>query len=218
MLRARILQRKLKKQQKRQQRINHRTLKVFSDCDFLPAWRFFKVFETDDKRYIVDCDTIPEYDQNRLVKIWDDLIKQYDKISGENVFENSFLDINSDLEEWNELVVLKAHYGLIRIGRAERLKDLEEFGIKADKITYDLAMKVRSEILKRETRLEIDSMSMNDTSKYRPSFIQSIVQLSNLLSRSIDYKTVTVSEYIYLNKEAKEIVKARQPKKELWER
>ena len=183
----------------------------------MPAWRFFKAFE--DLRYLIDCDILPEYDIELLASVWDRLLIQYDQISGEHIFENIYADLDTDLEEWNEIIILRIHYGLLRVGHTERIHELKEFGIKAETFSLDLMQRLRSEIMKRYTRIELDQAieSENETKafKQKSTYIQSVVQLSQILGRTLDHKTITTSEYIYLNKEAREVIKAKTPKS-LW--
>lgn len=209
-VRAKFLTLYKKKKLKDLQKRNGKILKVFNDCDFLPAWRFFKTLETGDLRYLLDCDVLPEYDTEILVPVWDNLQAQYDKIKGDNYFSSYYNDINADLDDWCDLIILKACHGLLNIGRPEALPILSnDFGIEAKDITANLIYIVGQKIRSIEMRIQIEMVD-KPKPKQGNQFIKSVVQLSSILNRTIDHKTITVSEYIYLDKEAQEVIQAKK--------
>jgi hypothetical protein len=176
----------------------------WNSCDFLPAWRFFAVLDNgNDYRYLLKCDELPEaYDYEYLAPVWDKLCNQYDKINGESTFKNSILDLNADILEINELTMLKAAYNLMLLGDATGCK---YFGF--DRLTPENVQKARSVVIKKETRLKIAelerSQGKSKTKSDENYYIAAIVWLSNLLDRPLDKDKLTVTEWLYWNKEAK---------------
>jgi hypothetical protein len=169
----------------------------------------------------LDCDKLPEYDTELLAGDWDKLITQYDEIEGTHLFESLIDDIEYEVEGWNEIVILKAHYGLLRIGRLDRVEELQDFGIDILGLTKDstnipieLIQRVRSEIMKRYTRIEIDEARSGEEHKKKGGdYIESVVYLSHVLApQIIDPMTITVTRYIQLNKLAKKLTSAKTQK------
>lgn len=179
-------------------------------------YRFNMVNETGDKRYLLDCNDydLPVYDEELLAPVWDKIIEQYDEISGDNAFQKVFGETLSELQDWNEYIILKACYGLLQLGNEYALPILrDDYGIDCTKITFALIQQVGSMIKKKETDLSIEQLSKPEAGK-KADYTKSVIELSTILTVPIDPKKITVTEYINYNKVVKEVIAARKPKTE----
>ena len=197
---------KLKKLRKQTRKINY-----FDDCDTLPAWRFFKVLETEDIRYLLDVKRLPEYFEPLLEPVWEKIVAQYDKMNGDYVFRNSYRDKAEDIQDLNTLIILKACFELISLGSKKALPTLKEmFGISIDEITVESIRKVRSRYMLLKTQMEIKSIQKKGEKKSDDnSYVKAVISISNILNRNINPNEITVTEWVYLNKSCREIVKAK---------
>lgn len=200
----------------RQKRRNQRSLKIYNNCDFLPAWRFFKILETDDKRYLLKCDKLPEYFEHLLEPVWDDIINQFDKLNGEFVLTNAIRDEVEDIIMINSYIILKAAFELMQLGEKKALPILQnDCGVNVTDITPDSIKKVRTQVLRAQTKLQIHQLKKaarkeNDEKKEGNTYIRSVIQMSSILGRQLNKDKITVTEWIYLDKECKEIIKIKK--------
>lgn len=197
---------KLKSLKKR----NRKKLTVFDSCDNLPAWRFFKILKTGELRYLLDCKKLPEYFTPLLEPVWDQILQEYDKLTGDMVFESAFVNAREMIEEQNNYHILIAIHRQMLCNDKRSLGHLEDiFGIILPDISVKTITKVEKLIKQRKTKLEIQA-ARNGGEEHRDDFIRSIVQISNILKRNIDKDSVTIAEYVYLNNDCKEIIKAHK--------
>ena len=148
------------------------------------------------------------YDQSSLASVWDEILSEYDRLNGDYFFSSSNEDLASDIEEINHINILKACYGLMLLGQGKALEELANEGIIIDNINYESIIKLRSIILNLQTRIQIREAGIPSESKEENTFTDAITQLSNIFKRQIDKDRVTVSEWIALNKQVKELNKA----------
>lgn len=201
---------KAKRVIKEQQKANQK-IQIYKSCDFLPAWRFFEILKTTDYRYLLIIDNFLiktiEYDQSLLAPVWDEILNEYDRLNGDYFFTSTNDDLISDIEEINHINILKACYCLMLLGQDKALKELAELGIKIDKISYESVIRLRSIILNLQTKIQIREASISDDKKEDNTFIDAVTRLSNIFKRQIDKDRITVSEWIVLNKQVKELNK-----------
>lgn len=189
---------------------NRKNLRIFDSCDNLPAWRFFKTLKTNDLRYLLNSVSLPEYDTALLEPVWDQILKEYDQIKGELVFEEAFLNALDDVFEISELNIMRACLNMMMLGDERALKHLEEtFGITYKSITVDNIVKLSKQISQLETAIKIGRFEETQEEKTE-SFIRAIVSMSNILKRTIDKDRITIAEFIYLNNDCSEIIKAQK--------
>lgn len=149
------------------------------------------------------------YDQSSLAPVWNEILSEYDRLNGDYFFSCANEDLASDLEEINHINILKACYGLMLLGQGKALEELANEGIIIDNINYESVIKLRSIILNLQTKIQIREASIPSESKEENTFIDAITQLSNIFKRQIDKDKVTVSEWIALNKQVKELNKIK---------
>lgn len=222
-----INQQNSQKRQKKPQRlrilikkwVNKKWIPIYDSCDILPAWRFFKILETNEYRYLLKFQgrKLPEYFGVLLEPIWDALLVEYDQLNGEQIFTNSFKDLASDIQDYNEYIILKCCYNLLLLGDDKALPYLENnFGMVFDEVSSNAITKVRQRVLREETRMKIMQLQkdeqnvINDKVKDQSSFIHSIVQMSNILNRNIDKDKITVSEWVITMSECQKLIKAKK--------
>ena len=195
-------------------------LNVFSSCDTLPAYRFFHILKTADYRYLLDIKHPEkvEYFEHLLLPIWDDILTEYDNLNGDKIFTNSLLDINSDLQEYNDLIIMRACCNLMSIGSKKGLKYLSEIGIDYEDITIANINDLKRRIALLDTNLQIKRLANDDKKDNKDfNFIQAVVSYSNILGRQIDKDRTTVSEWIFISAECRKIVEARSKKSNEWQ-
>lgn len=153
---------------------------------------------------------MPEYFENLLEPVWDEILKEYDRLNQTHIFNQGFLDELDDLEDRNTWIILRSCFNLMLLGQESAFVELKKLGINVSDFSEDSFKKVRSKIGKLNTMMNLKSVGA-DTSKEERQFTESIVQMSNILKRHIDKDTVTVSEWIYLNKECRKMAKSTEP-------
>lgn len=188
---------------------NKAFLDVYTSCDTLPAWRFFKILNSGELRYLVDSKRIAEYFHYLLEPIWDDILIEYDRINNVQLFTNAFKDFFADIQDKNELIIMRACYDLLNIGSEKGISPLEDLGIIITEINPKSIDFVRRKIAQFETKLTINALSEEKGEKTDNNYLKSIVQMSNILGRTIDKNGISVTEWVFLNKECAEIVKAK---------
>lgn len=200
---------KKKKLQKR----NRKKYQILNNCDWLKAWRFFHILNTDDYRYLLDFEGSipPEYDGSLLAPEWDKIVEQVDQIKGQNLMKDSILDLNEQLQDYIRLTKLKNCYILMRCGRESAIDHLKEMKVNISEISVESMRFLRSKILRLETKLNIEKVEQLTGEKNEDNeFIRSVIGISTILGLTIDKNNISTTEYFILEKEAKEYIKAKK--------
>lgn len=217
LLRMKSYQAKLKAHlEKQKQRRIAESLERYDHPDNLPAERFFKILESNDLRYLLKVKKLPEYTPADLEFIWENIIKEYERITKDNSFTNRLQDLLDDAREINSLIRLRALFSLMRMGEESILEDLKEYGFNFSVINPDNTNKVRNKILREITKLEVQFMrnKAENDSQEPFNFLKVLQQLSNVFHRNVD-RNISLTEWIFLIREAKEYIKhgkVRRPK------
>ena len=202
---------RLRKQKKR----NKKELIVFTNCEELPAWRFFKILKTGELRYLLDCKILPEYYTHLLEPIWDQILIEFDQLNKTQHFTNAFKDFYADLIEQNEVIGMKACIYLMECGNKNSLIYLRGYGFDFTEITPKNIWIVENRIKRIDTKRRIRKAKEKSEGNYNKpddNYIKGIVEMSNILGRNIDFK-ITIAEWIFLHKDCDEIIKARKKAK-----
>lgn len=88
-----------------------------------------------------------------------------------------------------------------------------ECGIIIKDIDQDSLRVVHSAILRFQTRLRIQAVQRDEEKgpvSQTDEYIQSVVQMSNILGRTIDAGKITTTEWVVTNNECRKIIKARK--------
>lgn len=199
------------KQLKRLRKVNQNKYRLFKDCDFLKAWRFFKITETNDYRYLIDSIEPVEYDPKILADTWDKITTQFDKIKGTEIFKNRIKDIQDDLEGYNNYIILKLCLMLMLCGDISSLEYLDRLlNIKFESISLENIRWLRNQVLRNETKLNIKALEESDTKDSGSDYVKSVIAISSIIGRHIDKDLISVTEYIHLENEARKIIEIKK--------
>ena len=189
---------------------NHLLIKPYKNCTELLAKKFFKALDTQDFRYILKCDYLPEYNQNRLNHIWDNIIKEYDDLTGKNIFGYQLMELKHDLSRINRLNGLNAAYQLMLLDEKKALEDLRYWGVNVTKNTYNEQKRILSLILMEQTKINIQNMRKGSFHKdKKDSFFDSLFDMESFLERNLD-ENMTVVKWVSVVKSTNKKINARK--------
>lgn len=184
----------------------NRKIKAYSSVDDIPAYRFFNIIELGDFRWLLQCKELPKfYDNSLLYGIYDKLIKQIDKINGTNDFSYNLKENQERIIENNRMVGLISAFALMKYDCKKAIKGLAYFGVNIENCSIKNIKKVRGIIMREQTRIKLEGIQNNELTKAGNSnsikYTHAVVQASNILKRHIDYKQITLTEWLFLQKE-----------------
>lgn len=190
-------------------RINHLLIKPYKDCNTLLAWKFFKALDTGDYRYILKSKVLPEYSIDKLSPIWDNIITEYDKITGKYNFGWQLMDLNYNVSQISRLDGIKACYELLLLGQDSAIEKLKGWGYVIPKNTHKEREKLKSFYLGEQTKYKIRSERKKATKsdKKGQTFIQAMINL-NYIGYTANKDTITLIEFIEAVKQAQEFTKS----------
>lgn len=172
--------------------------------------------KTNEFRYLLDIPgrKLPEYFEYLLVPVWDQILFEFDKLNGDNTFSNAFKDTQADIQELNELIIMKSCYNLMLLGQNIALTYLSnECGIEISEITHESIERLGRKIRQTEMRMQIVALEKGDDQaedeQSGSDYIKSIVQMSNILGRQLDKDKITIAEWVYCNKECQKLIKVK---------
>lgn len=198
-----------KKQPENRKKLSLENSNVYS-FDGLLAWKFFKILDTNELRYLIKSRNLPDGDYEFLEPIWDSYLSKFDKINGEAKFKNSILDRLSDIEEWNEIGMMNICYELMLIGDERVLGLLSEyFGIEFTDINTDTISKARSILTRKKNRFEIMLLEQHTGDAGEDNtFESSLVQMSSILKIQLNRNILTITEWLMYSQQCKKIIEA----------
>jgi hypothetical protein len=201
----------LQKQLRKQKEIlRTKKLKRYLTIETLPAKTFFKIIETKDRRYLLITKDYPDYEPPDLEALWNDIIKQYEKESGDNSNTSMVMDWNDTAQDLNDIVRLGAILLMMRMGDKAAIDELDEIGITIEDLSYESMRKVKSIIDLRQTNLEIYLMrqesKQEEKENHKFNFYRAVQRFSNMFQRNVP-TDISLIEWIYLVKEAEQLQK-----------
>lgn len=172
----------------------------------MPAWRFFKIIETGDFRYLLRVKELPKfYKTNNLLHLYDRILIKIDKITGREEFKDSLKGVKDSILEKNKMIAIEAAFSLMKYNDKSSISTLKYFGINVPDCSLKSIIKVRSAIRREKTRINMNRMSDDDINSAMQtghiSYNQAVVQCSNILKREINWKKISVNEWYYLQLE-----------------
>lgn len=196
-------------------------LKYYRNCDELPIFNFYKVLEEKDFNYLY-----PEFDgfndiekHNEIESVWKKIYDQYIDLSGDKTTMAYY-------ELMGDIMYLKTRYKVVASllsvlatsAMEKEVVDLYitelkrwDYSIKANKpLTEELERMVlqlrRSENKIRIKESELEDIKKENSGKEDFTLIQQQVKLEQALNRNeIDVRRVSVSKWIVMMNEVKEI-------------
>jgi len=174
--------------------------------DRLPAWRFFKIIEKCDYRFLLKVKELPRfYDTGNLLQLYDRITKKLDEISGKDEFKDAIEESKKSILEKNKLVGLESIFSLMKYNDKQTIEDLKYYGISVPDLSIKSINKVHSAIRRERTRINMNRIADSEMNKAvasgNISFNQAIIQTSNLLKREINWKKISINEWYYLQAE-----------------
>jgi len=176
-------------------------LKPFLNCSTLPIKKFYQVLETNDLRHLLDCEELPEYNQELLIPVWDAIVKEYQELTDSKAYSMNLLKMGNDLIKHNRLNGLIACYHLLRYG--ENCEEQLNYWGVSNNIKL-----VEQKIRQEQTRLNISIIQEN--SKVKPEskdFEEILIDVENALNRNLDVEKITVKKWVFICKKIAERAK-----------
>lgn len=160
------------------------------------------MIETGDLRHLLDCDELPEYDVNILVPVWEEIIKEYEKLTNSFGYTNHLRKLNNNTAKLNRLNGLIACVYLVKYNH----KDAQEY-TKFWKVP-ETVEGITTAILQEKTRLNIEAVRNKSSKSEEVDFEKLVVQIENSLERNLDIENITVKKWVYICKSIEEKAKA----------
>ena len=178
----------------------------YENGDRLPAWRFFKIIETGDFRYLLRVKELPRYyNTDNLLHLYDQILIKIDKITGREEFKDSLEGTKDSILEKNKMIALEAAFSLMKYNDKYSISTLKYYGINVPDCSLKSITKVRSAIRREKTRINMNRMSDEDINSAiqtgHISYNKAVVQCSNILKREINWKKISVNEWYYIQVE-----------------
>ena len=200
-------------------RRENRRIKTYRNGDYLPAWKFFKILETNDYRYLLDCEKPPKYyNSDSLIPIYDKITSKIDEITGKGEHEEARKKLCKNIKELNTLTAVESAFCLLKYQKQESIEALKYFGVSIPDFSIKSMQRVKSAIRRMKTKMDMDRISRQNiidaSSSGKIPFNRAVIQASNILKREIDGKKISVNDWYYLQLEldnlAAEIKKAKK--------
>lgn len=191
--------RKIRKQIRR----NLKTVKPFRTCRELPFRKYWYVIESGDFRHILDCKDLPEYYAAEVLQnTWDDLMEEYEALTGTSDYTATLRKANFRAKKKNDLNILQGAYLLMKMGNPESLVFLKAAGIVYADVSAKSLKALRSKIMAIKTRNQIEGAVRKETGgreDKKVTFEEVIADLEIASERNID-KALTLADYVAIVK------------------
>lgn len=172
---------------------------------------FYEIMETENLE-LLKVNPNEEVSEQRLNDVWLDLLEFYYTNTNQLAFKKFSNNIKNIVSIEQELVACYAAVELIKLGDETGYEYLRKF-----KINDTDADKIRSAILRKETKLELTRSRMKDNGKQEKlSFYKIVSSVENALNRQMNLAEINLERWIaYLNdvKEKQEALKKQGNKK-----
>lgn len=169
--------------------------------------------KTGDLRYLLDCgDDLPEFDIESLEDTWDNILKEYDELTGQKNFQTGLEDVVDLSIDANRITGLKACFEMMLIGSNKALKLLKYWGVEYEKISTENILNLKRLIIRENTKYKIASSkhkSINGLNDKQNSWIKCVVDAKNVLKRDIDAFKITVEEWVFTEKSISKMLKPK---------
>ena len=159
-----------------------------------------------DLRYLLECKELPIYDVSKLLSIWEDILKEYERLTENQSYTMSLRKISADNQKVNRIVGLTACYWMLKYKWPGGEEDLKFWDISNCSL-----VNLKTIILREETKLNIQILRDKSHKKLENNnfdFDKFLVSIENNLERNLDIESISVKKWVYLCKSIEE--KSRQ--------
>lgn len=148
---------------------------------------------------MLDCRELPEYNCNLLASVWENILKEYEKLTNHYEYTNQLRKVNNDTAKLNRLTGIIACYYLIRYQSPNAKQYIDYWDIpENEEALFTL-------ILQEKTKLNIEALrNKKPTVNVEFDFDKMIVNVENNLARNIDLDSTTVKKWVHLCKSIEE--------------
>jgi len=177
----------------------------YKSIDYLPIFNFFKVIETDDKRFLIkleDYELLPsEVDMDVLNKIWEDIQGEYSEAEDSNGAIIQFTKAKGVHKMELEYLMLWNIYNLIRadIKGTNANAMLKHAGLENKSTKW---IEKRLKTLTNKIKLKRKDISEDQPNK-KTDFYKIIDEIEDIKGRAIDITKTTVRQYIAIKQNIK---------------
>lgn len=164
---------------------------------------------------MVDDDNLPKFFDEKLVySAYDKLLVECDRITGLNQFENDKNELLEDVIDRNRLNGIEAAFNLMKYNDPVSLETLKYFDIHVPDCSTSNIMRVNRMIKRERTRIKIQGKITRSLqtglNSQKITFAHAVQQYSNIVKREINYFTITLNQWFYLQKEVDKIAASKK--------
>ncbi len=174
---------------------------LWTSCDNLPVKIFYEILKTENLNLLVRSGNA---NQKKLSSVWADILDEYWQLTDKAKYLKNLRLAKSLIQKRNEYTTI---LGIVTL--AEAGAQVAEY-LKYWKLKNIAEAKQRILVLKTNINFALAKLNKDDDQKAAYNFYKDLAMLEQVLNRSIDGETITVSYWIELNKLAKEISKSKK--------
>lgn len=188
----------------------------YRSIDYLPIFNFFKIIETDDKRYLIklrDYELLPDkVDLNVLNKLWDDIESEYSKAEDSNSAIIQFTSAKGVCKMELEYLVLWNMHNLMTAdieGKSSKAM-LKYAGLEDKSLKW---IEKRLKILNNKIQLKRKLVKEENPETRKFDYWSILDEINDIKGYRLDPTKVTVREYIAIKQNIKRNGKRQNRKK-----
>jgi hypothetical protein len=188
----------------------------YKSIDYLPIFNFFKIIETDDKRYLIkldDYELLPdEVDLDVLNKLWIDIQDEYSKAEDNNSAIIQFTTAKGVCKlEIEYLVLWNIHNLMVAENNGPNTKEcLKRAGLEDKNLKW---IEKRLKALNNKIKLKRETIKEQAPENKKFDFWRIIDEIEDIKGRAIDITKTTVRQYIAIKQNIKRNGKRQDTKK-----
>ena len=188
----------------------------YKSIDYLPIFNFFKIIETEDKRYLIkldDYELLPDkVDLDVLNKLWIDIQTEYSEAEDNNSSIIQFTSAKGVCKLELEYLVLWNMYNLmIADVEGNSAKSMLEYAGLEDKNLKWIEKRLKA--LTNKINLKRKSIKEETPENNKFDFWRIIDEIEDIKGRAIDITKTTVRQYIAIKQNIKSNGKRQDRKK-----
>lgn len=180
--------------------------KYYKSIDYLPIFNFFKVIETDDKRFLLkleDYELLPDVvDLTELNKAWTEIEIQYSKAEDSNSSIIQFTTAKGVCKmELEYLMLWNIHNLIVADEQGDSAKAMLKYAGLEDKDLKWIEKRIKS--LTNRINLKRKAIKEDNPENTKFDFWRIIDEIEDIKGRAIDITKTTVRQYIAIKQNIK---------------
>lgn len=174
---------------------------LWGSCEDLPIKIFYEILKTENLNLLIRKGNAS---QDQLKNKWADILDEYWNMTNAGLYQSNLRRAKSLIQKQNKYTSLMAILTLAELGINVKDK-LKYWGLETVK---EALRQVR--VLKTKIAMKMAELQGEETKKIVYNFYKDLAILEQLLNRSLNVETLTVSYWVELHKLAKQINKTKK--------